>query len=144
MVSEIEARLPHRDPFLFVTRIVEPGADRIVTEWTVAEDLDVFRGHYPGNPILPGVLIAEHVFQSAALMIYEGIDSKEDAGTPVLTRIEDARYKRMVKPGETLVTEVTLNDRLANARFCQAIVRSEGKVVARLKFALALAPEEAS
>ena len=139
--AEIEALLPHRDPFLFVDRIVERGEDTLATEWSVREDMDVFRGHYPGNPILPGVLIAEHCFQSGALLIYSGADSKDDAGTPVLTRIEDARYKRIVRPGDTLTTAVTLEDSLSNARFCSAVVRCGGQVVARLKFTLALAAE---
>ena len=67
--AAIEALLPHRDPFLLVDRIADRGEDWIETEWHVAEDLDVFRGHYPGNPILPGVLISEHCFQSAALLL---------------------------------------------------------------------------
>ncbi|MDA1265626.1 MAG: beta-hydroxyacyl-ACP dehydratase [Planctomycetota bacterium] len=139
--AEVEALLPHRDPFLFVDRLVERGDGALSTEWAVPEDLDVFRGHYPGNPILPGVLIAEHCFQSGALLIYTGAASKGDAGTPVLTRIEDARYKRLVRPGDVLATTVTLEDSLANARFCAAVVRCEGQVVARLKFTLALAAE---
>ena len=142
--AELETLLPHRDPFLLVDRIVERGESSLATEWHVREDLDVFRGHYPGNPLLPGVLIAEHVFQSGALLIYTGADSKDDAGTPVLTRIEDARYKRVVRPGDTLSTSVTLEDALANARFCSAVVRCEGAVVARLKFTLALAPPSAT
>ena len=138
--TEVEALLPHRDPFLLVDRIVERGEGSLATEWHVREDLDVFRGHYPGNPILPGVLIAEHALQSGALLIYSGEDSKDDTGTPVLTRIEDARYKRVVRPGDTLATSVKLEDTLANARFCSAVVRCEGAVVARLRFTLALAP----
>lgn len=140
--TEVEALLPHRDPFLLVDRIVERGEAQLCTEWHVREDLDVFRGHYPGNPLLPGVLIAEHALQSGALLIYLGADSKDNAGTPVLTRIEDARYKRMVRPGETLTTTVMLEDQLSNARFCSAVVRCEGAVVARLKFTLAIASKE--
>ena len=140
--AEIEALLPHRDPFLLVDRIVERGDDQLSTEWHVREDLEVFRGHYPGNPLLPGVMIAEHALQSGALLIYLGSDSKDDAGTPVLTRIEDARYKRMVRPGDTLATTVKLEEQLSTARFCSAVVRCEGEVVARLKFTLALAPGE--
>ncbi len=140
--TEIEALLPHRDPFLFVDRIVSRAESTMVTEWRVPPDLDVFRGHYPGNPILPGVLIAEHVFQSAALLIYSGDASKEQPGTPVLSRIEDARYKRMVRPDDTLTSEVELTDSLANARFFTAKVTCEGVMVARIKCTLALAPKE--
>lgn len=134
-------RLPHRPPFLFVERIVEEEDGRIVSEWNVPEDLFCFEGHYPGNPVLPGVLIQEHAFQTGALMIYGGSDSKDEAGTPVLTKVESARFRRIVRPGAKLTTEVNLIERLANARVCSGIVRSEGNVIARLAFVLALAEE---
>ena len=137
--AEVEALLPHRAPFLLVDRITERGEEQLCTEWHVSPDMDVFRGHYPGNPLLPGVMIAEHALQSGALLIYLGADSKDDSGTPVLTRIEDARYKRMVRPGDTLATTVKLEEQLSNARYCSAVVRCEGAVVARLRFTLALA-----
>lgn len=135
---EVEALIPHRDPFLFVDRIVDRTEDAITTEWRVSEDLDAFRGHYPGRPVLPGVLCAEFCFQSAALLFSEpGADAS--AGVPVLTKIEDARYKRMVKPGETLVARVTRTEQLGPARYMRADVRCEGDLVLRIRFVVALA-----
>jgi 3-hydroxyacyl-[acyl-carrier-protein] dehydratase len=137
--AAIMAAIPHRDPFLFVTNVIERDATTITTEWEVPADMDVFRGHFPGNPVLPGVLISEHVFQSAAILIYESESGTKDLpGTPVLTRIQDARFKRMVKPGETLRTEVTITESLSNARFGKAKVRCGDKTVATLNFALAV------
>ena len=138
----IEALLPHRPPFLFLDRIIEQGDDWILTEWDVPEELEVFEGHFPGDPVLPGVLISEHCFQSGALLIYSGTESKEDPGIPVLSKIEDARFKRIVRPGSTLRTRVTLVEQLSNARWCEAKVACDEKPVARLKFVLALAPRE--
>jgi len=140
--SRIEALLPHREPFLFVDEIVEEGEDGLSASWRVPEDLDAFRGHYPGNPVLPGVLIAEHCFQVGALLIYTTEEDGGSEGTPVLARIEDARFRRIVRPGETLATRVSLRERLANARYLTAQVHCGAERVARIDFALALAAEE--
>ena len=138
--QRVEALLPHRPPFLFVDRIVEVGEDWI-TEWHVPEDLPAFGGHYPGNPVLPGVLIAEHCFQSAALLIFSAQDgSEQHEGVPVLTKIEDARFRHMVAPDTLLSTRVQLDERLSNARYMSAVVRAGQRTVARIRFVLALAP----
>lgn len=142
----VEARIPHRDPFLFVDRIVEEREDGITTEWDVRADAFFFVGHYPGNPILPGVIMNEFVFQSAALYMSEESDEgTARGGVPVLTRIEDARFKSMVKPGETLRADLTLTERLGPACYMRAKVTSAGRTVVRLSFVVAMAPpEEAS
>lgn len=131
--SDVLAALPHRPPFLCVDRIVEQSATRIVTEWDVREDLPAFAGHFPGQPVLPGVLTAEFCFQSAAILFA----GEEGGGLPVLTRIEDARYKKVVRPGETLRAEVELVERLSNARWCKAQVTSGGASVLRIAFVVA-------
>ena len=142
--ERVEALLPHRPPFLFVDRIVEVGEAWITTEWHVPVDLPAFTGHYPGNPILPGVLITEHCFQSAALLIYSvGSGAAHDEGVPVLTKIEDARFRSMVLPDTLLFTRVQLDERLANARYMSAVVRAGERTILRLKFVLALAAETA-
>jgi len=136
--AEIEALIPHRDPFLFVDRIVERTADRIVTEWDVSPDLPAFRGHYPGFPVLPGVLISEFTFQSAACLFASGADpAVHSNAVPVLTKIEDARFRRVVRPGETLRAEVLVTERLGSARYCKAVVTCAGETVVRLRFTVA-------
>jgi len=143
-LQRVESLLPHRAPFLFVDRIVEEGQGWITTEWHVPPDLPAFTGHYPGNPVLPGVLIAEHCFQSAALLIYSAGDgSEQDEGVPVLTKIEDARFRHMVAPDTVLSTRVQLDEQLSNARYMSAFVQAGGRTVVRLKFVLALAPKTA-
>lgn len=133
--------IPHRDPFLFVTRVVEHEGDRLVAEWDVPADMEVFQGHFPGEPVLPGVLISEFCFQAGAILIYATSQEDRDAeGVPVLTRISDARYKKIVRPGTTLRVEVKLTERLANARFVSAKVTDpDGKTVVRLSCTLAVA-----
>jgi 3-hydroxyacyl-[acyl-carrier-protein] dehydratase len=137
--AAIEAAIPHRDPFLFVERVLERSADRLVSEWRVAPELDCFRGHFPGEPLLPGVLFCEFAFQSAALLLADAAAPAEQGLVPMVTRIEDARFKKTVRPGETLEAEITVIERLGPARWCGAHVRSGGKTVLKMRFTVALA-----
>ncbi len=140
----VEARIPHRPPFLFVDRVLAIGPDGITTEWDVDPESEFFRGHYPGNPIVPGVLISEFVFQSAALHAAGSGDGTPEPGeVPVLTRIENARFKSMVRPGDTLRAEVSLTEKLSSARYLKATVTCQGRTVLRVSFVVALAVVEA-
>ncbi len=149
--APILAAIPHRPPFLFVDRIVERASERIVTEWDVPVDLFAFQGHYPGRPVLPGVLACEMCFQSAAIL-FSGEESTPssdeaarsvDGALPVLTRIEDARFKKLVEPGETLRAQLDCVERIANVRWMQAHVTALGQSVLRVRFAVALVVPEA-
>ncbi len=139
----IQALIPHRPPFLFVSRIVESTDEGLVAEWDVDPDSSFFQGHYPGDPILPGVILNEFVFQSAAVFMSLPRAAGETAtGVPVLTRIEDARFKKIVRPGETVRAAITLTERLGPACYMKAKVTSAGKTVVRLSFVVAMANTE--
>jgi 3-hydroxyacyl-[acyl-carrier-protein] dehydratase len=138
--SEILRRIPHRPPFLFLDGILELGGKKIKARKYVSDTEDFFRGHYPGNPIMPGVLICESVFQAgAALMSFIDETSAEQmGGVPVLTRISDARFKEMVKPNSELIIEVELNDRLQDAYYLTGRVTCGGEKVLRIEFTCSL------
>lgn len=135
-LDAVHAVLPHRDPFLFVDAIVERDERRVVTHWTPKSDAPFFRGHYPGNPILPGVLLCEMAAQSAAILFAD--DPREPNATPVLTKIAEARFKRMVRPGESLRCEVSLDERVGPARYVDVKVSCEGQTVLRAKIVVAV------
>ena len=133
--------IPHRPPFLFVDRVVEVGDDRLVAERTFRPDEAFYEGHYPGNPITPGVILSEACFQAAAVLLVlrlraEGGDAS--AKTPVLVRVDEARFRRIVRPGETIRIEVELTGSQGNFQFLKATVRVEGRPAATLAFSLAL------
>ena len=133
----ILARIPHREPFLFLDRIVEENDDSITCEWRVPEDAFWISGHYPGQPVLPGVLLSEHAFQAAACLISARLNGLgPEQGVPVLTKIEFARFRRMVSPGETLRTTVSVREVVGPAWYMQAKVEREGSVCARIEFVL--------
>ena len=82
--------IPHRMPFLFIDRVVELSEDRIITTWRVDPEAGFFAGHYPGDPVMPGVLICECAFQAGALLVAHRLDeAARSSGTPVLTRIKE-------------------------------------------------------
>ena len=67
--DEIQRLIPHRDPFLWIDEVVDESANRLVARKMIPADLDIFRGHYPGRPVLPGVLLCEAAMQAGAVLI---------------------------------------------------------------------------
>lgn len=100
--------LPHRDPFLFVTSVVEvvPG-ERARATWALTGDEAFFAGHFPGRPTLPGVLMVEALAQVGALAVLA--DERYAGKLPLFGGIDKARFRRQVGPGDTLTLEVTMD-----------------------------------
>ncbi|OCL25614.1 3-hydroxyacyl-[acyl-carrier-protein] dehydratase FabZ [Orenia metallireducens] len=105
-INEIQKILPHRYPFLLVDKIleVEPGK-KVVGLKNVTANEEFFNGHFPGHPIMPGVLIIEAMAQVAGVGLLTTVDNPEEK-VPYFARIEDARFKQPVKPGDQLIFEV--------------------------------------
>jgi len=98
---EIEAIIPHREPFLLLDEVtlLEPGV-RVVAKKTVREDEWYLRGHFPARPIMPGVLMVEALAQAGAVAV---LSEEENRGKLVLfAGIDDVRFKRIVGPGDEL------------------------------------------
>ena len=138
-LDEIHAAIPHRAPMLLVDEIVEREADRIVCRKTFRANEFFFLGHYPGQPIVPGVILCESAMQTGAILLSHHIKDA-GGGVPVATRMNEVKFKRMVRPGDTIQMEVTLTERLADAFFLTGKVTCEGKLAVRLQFACTLAP----
>jgi 3-hydroxyacyl-[acyl-carrier-protein] dehydratase len=99
--AEIEAILPHRDPFLLLDEVteLEPGV-RVVARKLVREDEWYLAGHFPGRPIMPGVLMVEALAQTGAVAV---LSEEENRGKLALfAGIDDVRFKRLVTPGDEL------------------------------------------
>ena len=144
-MEEIHRRIPHRKPFLFIDEIVEISENGAVARLTVSPELPFFEGHYPGNPIMPGVLLCESVFQTGAIYLAEKLGSDAlnvDKVTPVLSRIRDARFKRMVLPGDTIEVTVKEKDQIGRFYNLTGEIRKEGKTAVTVSFALAMVPKE--
>lgn len=130
----IEQLIPHRQPFLWVDEVLECSEQSIVARKSLPADLDVFRGHYPGFPVLPGVLLCEAAFQAGAILIARTAAPAADQ-VPVVTRIQSVQFRRLVRPGDTITLQVEITERLANAWFLKGKVLVDGQTAARLEFA---------
>lgn len=124
-------------------KIISLVPESIETEKFISPDLDVFKGHYPGYPIMPGVLLCEAVFQTGALLIANSQKHIEPSASqtnlmPVLTRIKGARFKREVKPGDTIRIQVKTDEKVGNAWFFKGKVRVGGKTALKVDFGCTL------
>ena len=140
-MEEIYKTIPHREPFLFVDRIVEVTDAHVIAEREIREDEPHFAGHYPGNPLMPGVLLCESVFQTAAIYMVrkfesEGIDGASK--TPILARINAAKFKRMVRPGDFIRIEANYKEALGQFHFMSGKVSVDGKTALTVDFGLAM------
>ncbi|MBX3441096.1 MAG: beta-hydroxyacyl-ACP dehydratase [Planctomyces sp.] len=137
--EQIEQCIPHREPFLWLDEVTELTERSISARKHLRPDLDVFRGHYPDFPLLPGVLQCEAMFQAAAILISRLLPVGEDAA-PVVTRLSNGQFRRMVRPGETLTIDVELVERVSKAFYLKGRTSVDGRVTARIEFACTEAP----
>ena len=137
-MEQILKAIPHRPPFLFVDKVIELTDTKIRAIKEISPEEPFFKGHYPGNPVMPGVLICESIFQTGAILL-SSIIGDISKGTPVLTRINNAKFKNMVRPGAILELEAELVEKVGNAFFMKGKATSEGKTVVTVEFAVSLA-----
>jgi 3-hydroxyacyl-[acyl-carrier-protein] dehydratase len=120
-INQIQQILPHRYPFLLIDRVIDlTPRERIVAIKNVTINEPFFAGHFPGNPIMPGVLILEAIAQAGGALLLTEVQDRADK-LMVFTGIERARFRRPVVPGDQLRIEVEVKVWRQNA------VRMEGK-----------------
>jgi 3-hydroxyacyl-[acyl-carrier-protein] dehydratase len=136
-MEEILNAIPHRPPFLFVDRIVELSGTKIRTTKEIRPDEPVFEGHYPGQPIMPGALICESIFQTGAVLLSKMMGGVGE-GVPVLTRINNAKFKSIVKPGSTLDIEAELVEKVSNAYYMKGKASVAGRTSVTVEFTVTL------
>lgn len=138
--------IPHRPPFLFVDVVVSEAPDTLVAQRTWRADEDFYRGHYPGAPITPGVLLCESVFQTGALYMAKQAlagGAKPGEGVPLLAKISDVRFRNPVYPGDTTLIEVRKKETMGGFTMMSGnIKKADGTRVLTVEFAVAWkAPE---
>lgn len=140
MTDEILSAIPHRPPMLLVDAVIAREENRIVCAKTFRADEFFFQGHYPGQPIVPGVILCEAGMQAGAILLATQMAGAP--GVPVAARLNDVKFKKVIRPGDTIEMDVTLNERVKNAFFLSARINCGGKPAVRFDFTCTMAEVE--
>ena len=119
-MSVIENLIPHREPFLFVDEITEAGNDKIIAEHTFTEKEFFFSGHFPGYPVVPGVILVETMAQSGGAGLRK-LGLIANNGLFVLAAVDKVKFRRQVRPGDKVRSEVI------NLRVTAKTIKQSGK-----------------
>ena len=130
-ITEIMKLLPHRYPMLLIDRILEIGEDgkRIVGLKNVSANEQFFQGHFPGMPVMPGVLIVEAMAQCAAVLFLRGLPER-DSKLFLFGGVDKARFRRQVVPGDQLILEIDVLQRRASTVRIGGVAKVNDVVVA--------------
>jgi 3-hydroxyacyl-[acyl-carrier-protein] dehydratase len=126
--GEILNLLPHRYPFLLVDKILELEENKIVGVKNVTINEPFFQGHFPGHPIMPGVLIIEAMAQTGGVLIFSKEANK--GKIPLFAAIDKARFKKPVRPGDQLIIKVEILKMLRGVAKAKAEAYVDGNLVA--------------
>lgn len=135
--EQIEQAIPHRLPMRLLDEIIEESEGRVVCRKTFREDDFFVQGHFPNYPLVPGVIQCECCLQAGAIVLSR--QTPKEGVVPVATRMDNVKFKRMVRPGDTVEVEVELQDQVGSAYYLSGRVKLDGKVTCRLDFACSVA-----
>lgn len=138
-LEAIKAAIPHREPFLLIDEIVEQTETHIVCTKKFTGKEFWYAGHYPEFPLTPGVLLCEAAMQAGAVLLSKVV-ADNPGRVPVVSRMNNIKFKAMVRPGNTITLNVTLTEQLAGAYFMDAKVLLDGKTAVTFDFACKMAP----
>ena len=130
-IQKIMQYLPHRYPFLLIDRVEEvvPG-EKVIALKNVTINEPFFQGHFPGVPVMPGVIILEAMGQAGGVLAYESLNELKQDNLVFLTGIDKARFRKPVVPGDQLVFELKLLKKRARLVRMAGVARVDGEKVA--------------
>lgn len=130
-IQKIMQYLPHRYPFLLIDRVEEvvPG-EKVIALKNVTINEPFFQGHFPGMPVMPGVLVLEAMGQAGGVLVYESLKEKKENTLVFFTGIDKARFRKPVVPGDQLIFELKLLRKRANLIRMAGVATVDGNRVA--------------
>ena len=135
--EEIKKILPHREPMLLLEEVDINDQGEAVGKYTVKGDEFFLQGHFPGNPIVPGVIQCEMIAQTAVALIPDVHDS-----LPMYTGLNNVKFKNPLLPGDTAVMTVSLTARRGNFCFAKGKLEANGKLCTSAEFSFAIVPKK--
>jgi len=128
-VHEIIKMLPHRYPFLMIDKVLEYTSESLVGVKNVTANEPCFMGHFPDNPVMPGVLITESLAQAGAILAYLKTQSSPREHLFFLAAVDNAKFKQMVIPGDQLILDVQIVGNKGNFWKIHGEAKVDGKLV---------------
>ncbi|HTI00507.1 MAG TPA: 3-hydroxyacyl-ACP dehydratase FabZ [Acidisoma sp.] len=144
-IAGIMLAIPHRYPFLLIDRVVDliKNVSAIGIK-NVSINEGLFQGHFPGHPVMPGVLIIESMAQTAAVLVVETLGPESRGKVVYFMSVENAKFRRPVVPGDQMHVHVTKQRNRGNVWKFEAVVRVDGAAVAEASFAAMIMDRVAS
>lgn len=140
-INEILELIPHKYPFLLVDKVINyKEGESCVGIKNLTYNENFFQGHFPDNPVMPGVLIVEAMAQSASILVSKQLqkDVKDGSLDVLFTNITNARFKKVVKPGDRLEMFVKIIKNKLNIWFFEGVATVDGNVAAEAEFSAML------
>lgn len=132
--EELKQYLQHREPMLLIDEVEIVGEGKCVAHYTIRDDEFFCRGHFPGNPIVPGVILCEIMAQSCSMLVRDDLKGKDT----LYSGINNVKFKHMVRPGDTCRIDAKLVKRRGPLVFCEAELTVDGELCCRGELSFAL------
>ena len=140
-ILEIQRLLPHRFPFLLVDRVVELVPEQSIKAYkNVSANEHFFEGHFPGHPVMPGVLVVEALAQAAALLGFKSVDPADQGQVIYLIGLDGVRFRRTVVPGDRIDLEVSIVKRKGKIWKMRGEAKVDGALACEAELMATLAP----